>query len=269
MELIEKIDISLIKKINNINFIDFENNYLNFTDDIEKLKKKNLKAIYNQIISFCKINIKNKGITKRIYSYSNGTIKEKGGRLYCGNSIQGLPKFIRGFLMKHTTDIDAKNCHPTILKYICKKHNVNCQNLEIYLKNRDIILETGEATKNDYLKTINDGKLNKKIQDKFFKDFDYEMKNIQKNIIKIKEYKDIVDSVPKEKEEYNLYGSALNRILCMYENNILQEIIKYLNEMNIEIAVLMFDGLMIYGNYYEDNNLLNDIKKVVEKNLMV
>ena len=49
------------------------------------------------------------------------------------------------------------------------------------------------------------------------------MKHIQKNIIKIKEYKDIVDSVPKEKEEYNLYGSALNRILCMYENNILQD----------------------------------------------
>ena len=265
MEFIEKIDISLIKKINNINYIDFETNYMNYTDDIEKLKKKNLKAIYNQIMSFCKINIKNRGITKRIYQYSTGTLKEKGGRLYCGNSIQGLPKFIRGFLMKHTTDIDAKNCHPRILRYICKIHNISCQNLEIYLENRDIIIKTGEATKNDYLKAINDGKLNKKIQDKFFKEFDYEMKHIQKNIIKIKEYKDIVDSVPKEKEEYNLHGSALNRILCMYENNILYEIIKFLNDNKIEIAALMFDGLMIYGNYYEDNNLLENITKIVEK----
>ena len=56
---------------------------------------------------------------KKIYAYSLSTPLESGGRLYCGYSIQSLPKEIRGFLMTHTTDIDMKNCHPVILKYIC------------------------------------------------------------------------------------------------------------------------------------------------------
>lgn len=219
-------------------------------------------------MSFCKINIKNNGITKRVYNYSIETIKEKGGRLYCGNSIQGLPKFIRGFLMKHTTDIDAKNCHPTILRYLCKIHDIECSKLDFYVENRDIIINMGTAKKDDYLKSINDCNVNKKIKDIFFNDFDKEIKQIHKKIMIIEEYKDIIMSVPKDKKEYNWNGSSLNRILCMYENNILKEVISILEKLKIEIAVLMFDGLMVYGNFYNDTNLLLKIKEEVEKNLM-
>ncbi len=35
--------------------------------------------------------------------------------------------------MKNTTDIDAKNCHPKILKYICKKHNMVSNELVSWL----------------------------------------------------------------------------------------------------------------------------------------
>ena len=98
MEFIERIEISLIKKLNRMTENDFENYYINFSDDIEKIKKKDLKSLYEKIMCFCKVNIKNNGITKRVYNYSIETIKEKGGRLYCGNSIQGFPKSIRGFL---------------------------------------------------------------------------------------------------------------------------------------------------------------------------
>lgn len=265
MEFIERIEISLIQKLNRMTENDFENYYINFSDDIEKIKKKDLKSLYEKIMCFCKINIKNNGITKRIYNYSIETIKEKGGRLYCGNSIQGLPKFIRGFLMKHTTDIDAKNCHPTILRYLCKIHNIECPKLDFYIENRDIIINMGTAKKDDYLKSINDGNINKKIKDIFFNDFDKEIKQIHKKIMVIEEYNDIIMSVPKDKKEYNWNGSSLNRILCMYENNILKEVIYILEKLNIEIAVLMFDGLMIYGNYYNDNNLLLKIKEGIEK----
>ena len=265
MELIERVDISLVKQLNNLSFINFEINYMKFSDDIEKVKKKDLKSLYEKIKSFCQSNIKSNGITKRLYQYSLGTIKEKGGRLYCGSSIQGMPKFIRGFLMKNTTDIDAKNCHPKILRYLCRIHNIDCQKLDFYVENREVIIKMGLATKDDYLKSTNDSKINKNIQDSFFKEFDKEMKQIQKNICDLDQYSDIVISVPNEKKEYNWNGSALNRILCMYENNILQVVIKTLNELEIEIAVLMFDGLMIYGNYYKDLILLEKITNTVEE----
>ena len=51
----------------------------------------------------------------------------------------------------------------------------------------------------------------------------------------------------------------------MYENNILKEVISILEKLKIEIAVLMFDGLMVYGNFYNDTNLLLKIKEEVEK----
>ena len=263
MEFIERIDISLIKKLNLLTYELFikyyyENNDYNITS-------KELKNIFNNIKSFCFTNLKNDGITKRIYKYSSDTLSTKGGRLYCGKSVQGLPKFIRGYLMKHTTDIDAENCQPTILKYLCYLHNINCPKLNFYIENRTNILQNNNLTKIDFIKSMNNDKLNKRINDLFFKEFDEELKVIQEKICNINEYQEILNSVPKDKQKTNWRGSALNRILGMYENNILQEVINIIKNSNIEIAVLMFDGLMIYGDYYNNQLLLNKITRHVEE----
>jgi hypothetical protein len=64
--------------------------------------------------------------------------------------------------------------------------------------------------------------------------------------------------------------------MCVYENKILQEVITVLNSKNIKIAVLMFDGLMIYPfngwdtdeqdkDYYDCPWLLRDIEKKVNE----
>lgn len=82
----------------------------------------------------------------------------------------------------------------------------------------------------------------------------------------IKEYTDLVSSVPENKP-YNKLGSAINRILCYYENNILQHAIHVINGRGLEIAILMFDGLMLYGNYYKDKDLLLEITHYVEKQM--
>jgi hypothetical protein len=99
--------------------------------------------------------------------------------------------------------------------------------------------------------------VNKKISNKFFKDFDKEMKEIQKHIITLEDYKNVVSNTNAER--YNFNGSVINKILCMYENKILQECINIINGQNIEICALMFDGLMVYGNFYENEELLQMI----------
>jgi hypothetical protein len=90
------------------------------------------------------------------------------------------------------------------------------------------------------------------------------MKKIQTQLIQITEYKELIDAIPYTKT-YNYNGSAINRILCYYENIILQHAIHVINQRGIEIAVLMFDGCMVYGNYYSDITLLNEISDYVEK----
>ena len=257
MELIERHDLQKVNYLNTLTFKQFKEYCSCKNEEERKIQYKNLKK-------FCETIIRTRGEIKRIYAYSLQTPLEMGGRLFSGNSVQSIKGVFRGFLMTHTTDIDMKNAHPVILSYMCKLHDIKCPNLDYYIQNRDQILsEFGETGKVAFLKSVNDDKLNKKIANKFFKDFDKEMKEIQKHIVNLEEYKNIVSTTNAEK--YNFNGSVMNKILCMYENKILQECISVINSQNIEICALMFDGLMVYGNFYENEELLNMITSRVNE----
>ena len=51
---------------------------------------------------------------------------------------------------------------------------------------------------------------------------------------------------------YNLKGSTINHMLCTLENEALMAAFDYLNGKGIEVAALVFDGLMIYKNDVTD-----------------
>ena len=259
MKLIEQLPLREIHFLNTFTLKEIKQYYSSCKNETER------KQHLDNLKSFCQTNIKNNGSVTRTYSYSLTKSLSSGGRLYSGNSVQSLSKAVRGFLMKHTTDIDMKNAHPVILKYICDKHKKRCPMLTEYIQNRDEILnEFGdrEEGKTAYLCAINDNKSNKKIKNRSFIQFDDEMKILQKEICSLPEYQCIKSSVPDDKK-YNWNGSALNRILCMYENQILQSCISALEKRSLNIQVLMFDGLMIDGNHYSDSELLNYITNYV------
>ena len=48
------------------------------------------------------------------------------------------------------------------------------------------------------------------------KAFDKELKEIQKQVVNAERHKNIIECVPKNKNNY--YGSAINHILCDYED---------------------------------------------------
>jgi len=260
MELIERLPILKIHYLNLMSFKDFKKFCSSSASNEDERKKQ-----YDILRGFCKGNIKARGEMKRLYSYTQKTPLDVGGRLYCGNSLQGLGKQFRGFLCQDvTTDIDMKNAHPTIASYLCRLHNIPCPNLTYYIANRDEILaQFGPDGKELFLKALNDDKLNKKEKNKIFKEFDKECKEIQKRLSEVEEYKHIVDSVPETKL-YNWLGSACNRIFCVYENKILQSLISFLNQRQIDICSLAFDGLMMYDDYYGDEELLQEITAFIE-----
>ena len=51
---------------------------------------------------------------------------------------------------------------------------------------------------------------------------------------------------------YNLEGSTINHLLCRLEKKALMAAFDYLNGKGIEVAVLVFDGLMLYKNDVTD-----------------
>jgi hypothetical protein len=263
MEFIEKHNLRKVHYLLGLPFSTLKQFYKSCKNEDER------KVQVKMLQEYLKGIIKTRGQITKTYAYSLDTPLDKGGRLYCGNSIQSLPKAIRGFLMADTTDIDMKNAHPVILRYICLKHNLECPTLIKYINEREEILkefEDREIGKEAFLKALNHNKINKKIKNHFFKLFDAEMKTLQQSITELEDYKDIKSSVPEYKK-YNWNGSALNRILCMYENQILKIAMKQTNTLNIEIASPMFDGFMAYGNFYEDDDFIQRISSVVNSQM--
>jgi hypothetical protein len=274
MELIERPNFNAVLYLKSISFEKFQNDCINEAEMIGEKPPllKDMKTWYSILTQFCKTNIKTKGITKRIYSYSMRSPAGLGGRLFSGGSLQSIWSVYRGLLMRDIgTDIDMANAHPVLLRYICKLHGVHCPELEYYINNRDDCLSMFESRaigKNAYLcATNNDVLSRRKNAPERFKAYDREMKRIQKELVTKPEYRSLFDTIPDYKLSKNYNGCAINRILCYYENITLGHAIHILNTKGIEMAVLMFDGVMIYGDYYNDSGLLSEIEKYVDSKM--
>ena len=139
---------------------------------------------------------------------------------------------------KNIKDIDIINAHPTILNYLCKKNNVDCNILKNYIANRELILSSfGENRKNIkelFLSILNGGfkdiySDNKQINN-YLKLFEQEIIRIQNYFyINDKRYLDI---------DYNYKGKNLSRIISDIENQILQIMINYFTSKNVNILTL-------------------------------
>lgn len=266
MEFIERIPDIRLHYLLTLNFKEYKQHDKASAKNDEERKKN-----YEKMRNFCESFIKANGEIKRLYKFTGDhKWSENGdgsGRLFShGNGVQGLPKKIRGFLLDgFTTDIDMVNAHPVILRYLCRIHDIPHSELNFYIEHRDEILsefsdrETGKTL---FLKATNDDKLNKKEKNETFKKYDKEMKEIQKMLTKFTCYQNVVADVPSNRL-YNWYGSAMNRIMCYFENKILQVIIDELNKKGIEIVAPMFDGCMVYGNYYSDEELLTNLETAI------
>ena len=135
--------------------------------------------------------------------------------------------------------------HPRILLYLCKKHNINCNNLIEYINNREYFLNkishNRKEAKTLILQMIN-GFKNKYNDDKdinkFLEDLELEIRNIQNKFYKI-------DNILYDKTIFNYKGKSLSRILLELENNILQVMIDFLKFKNTQIFTLEYNGLKI------------------------
>ena len=191
-----------------------------------------------------------------------------GGRMSASPSIQNIFGGVRALLFRDTTtDLDMANCHPTIFRYIASKNNITTPRLDYFINNRDLHYNdfiTRLEGKEAYIKSLNKDKLcSKKDSSELYYAFDVEIKKNMKKIIKLEDYKNIVDNIVFKKE-YNHGGSTMNHIMNHYENLIINTCYDYLTSKSLKVAAFMFDGLLIEGNHYEDIDLLNDLTSHIE-----
>lgn len=261
-ELYEKIPMDRLKLLQKMRL----NDYIQLANKT-KYKLDEIKEHYKQIMNYINDHIKCKGVMKKVYKYSESS---QNGRLYGVNSIQNLDSIIRGFLFDGiTTDFDMKNAHPHILEYICRTRNIRCPCLTEYVNNRDAILDRlthdgVEDPKTVILKMMNTEKIYriKNDCDNILKNLRDELKVIRAKIIQEEDFVESLEQAMIYKPN-NVEGSFVNRVLCIYENQMLNSMAAYIHSKNIEIAEYAFDGILPYGDFYEND----DVRKEMQEKL--
>ena len=241
-----KNEIKYIEKINNkhINYkIDmktfdkekFDKDYDNRKIDLyERVDKNKLKYIIDNYkfneetentLKLYYESLNKKGQKKVTYNQS----KYNENRFFGGICLTSIKRNVRNSIMPdNILDIDMENSHPRILSYLCKKHKNNCKNLIEYINNREYFLnkipDNRKEAKTLILQMINGGFKNKYSDNrdinKFLKDFELEIKNIQNRFYEI-------DNRFDDKTIFNYKGKSLSRILLELENKILQVMIDF------------------------------------------
>lgn len=214
-------------------------NILNGDDKLEDVTtniKYTPQEYHNMVKKYLEEMINSNG--KIAVTYRKGrTDTEQNGRDYVDRyGIQPLKKSIRGALCKDIyTDYDMSNCHPTILLYMAKNAGVlqcDYSHLEAYINDREHTLNICGLDKELFLKNLNKDEP-RGNGNKWLLDFNRQLKNI-KNVIL--EKSDVTTSNTK-----NPISSRVNKIMCAFENHILNDVI---TKFNVDKPVKMFDGFM-------------------------
>lgn len=218
-------------------------------------------------------------VTKNLLNKVNNSIdgnintiyKQQHGRLFLYKSVgaQNIMREYRNILYGHDNyDLDMENSQPNILKQICIKKGIKCDNLIYYCENREKVLKLiskdRETAKKQILKIIFGGVT--KSENKTIQKLSEELKNIRDIFSNDKRYKKIIKHIQKknkDKEYDNINGSLLSYILNVEENNILLEIRNYLLSKKYDVNSLIFDGLLVRKNKELNDKIIKDIQKYI------
>jgi hypothetical protein len=229
-------------------------------------KDRKFDTEYAKVKSFLGGQIDGSGIVRE-YNFADG---KTFGRLFDHTGLQGMQKDVRGVLCDGIiSDLDIVNCHPMILSMICYRFDISCPNLDYYNMNREKIITDitlmnfdREDAKKLFLKSTNSQWRSKDMGYEFHKQYDAEMKRLQKQIMELPEYNFIK---PKVKKGDNELGSFINLCLCYHENIILMKAKEFLESKGIEVCTLAFDGLMHYKCEHHGNELLDELNDFIKR----
>ena len=159
------------------------------------------------------------------------------------------------------------NAHPVILNYLCKKNNVNCNILENYIDNRELMLssfgEDRKSVKELFLTILNGGFKDIYSDNKQTNNY---LKLFEQEVIKIQNY--FYDNDKKYlNSDYNYKGKNLSRLILDFENKILQIMINYFNSKNVNILTLEYDGLKIYTDKNSKHFSINELESNIYKSI--
>jgi hypothetical protein len=211
-------------------------------------------------------------------SYAPTKKNPKGRHFSKEKSLQGMSRTLRHLIChENYTDIDIKNCHPVVFIQLCKQYNFDCSHISFYINNRESCLNelinttnfSRDECKQSMLSLLNGGSCNKIFNNfqvpEWFSNFAEQIDILHEQFVKHDDLKDCVKEVRKEYgiDIYNFNGKVLNRLLCRYENIILQHAIQYCSLNSVIVASPQFDGFICENNPILNQEFLQKLNKFV------
>lgn len=190
------------------------------------------------------------GKAKIIYKQTT----QNRGRYFCeGGSLQNhMRQFRHTIAEEYYYDLDMENAHPNLLHQYCLKNDIPCEWLGRYATDRDSFLgyvskmkgySTRGSQKRYLLKMLNGGV--RKCEMEELKPLYNELKAIRMIIYNTQTH--IKEYVIKQNGEdyYNKEGKVMNHLMCDLENHVLLTIYNIIQQNDLNVDVLCFDGLMV------------------------
>lgn len=204
----------------------------------------------------------------------------KGRHFSKEKSLQGMSRVIRHLIChENYTDIDIKNCHPVILLQLCSAYNFSCEHLKYYIENRENCLGelmnitnlSKDECKQYFLSLLNGGTCSYLFQKyqvpEWLKQFALQIHTIHGQFRDHKDLENFVKEVKKvhgkEEDCFNFNGKVVNRLLCQYENIILQHAINFCFLNDINVASPQFDGMLCEKNDKINQNFLQNMEEYI------
>jgi len=179
-------------------------------------------------------------------------------------SGQGICRPVRHTVFYHYLDIDMSNCHPFTFLALCKAYNFDCSHILDYVENRDQRLQTlmewtewdRDKCKQTVLSLLNGGNsveifnyygITIPESCKWIADFKTQVLAIHENFFTHPAFADHKAALIKQegKNVFNFNGKLVNKVLCQFENILIQHAMDFCAKNDIEIGANCFDGLLL------------------------
>lgn len=183
-------------------------------------------------------------------TYRVSATKGTPTRLYCPNSLQGLPTAVRSLLVGDIAiDLDMQNQMFTALKYTCTCFHVECPFLTEYCERRDEKLQSlcaSDGISRKEAKTIFIRAATSSSQartcDTFLGLFDAEMKRLQSELMLKAE---LAWAISYARDDGNRAGSFVSIVTQFLEGICLDAAMQVVSDAGLHVIALMFDGLLV------------------------
>jgi len=161
-------------------------------------------------------------------------------------------------------DIDMSNCHPFIFLSLCKTYNFDCSHILDYVENRDERLRTlmdwtewdRDKCKQTVLSLLNGGDSVEIFHSygvtipescKWIDEFKTQVIAIHRNFFDHPAFTNHKTSLIKQegKNVFNFNGKLVNKVLCEFENILIQHAMDFCSKNGVEIGANCFDGLLL------------------------